>query len=186
MYRGALPLTWQLREINHLPGITFFWQICSHRPGSRANGLQSISVKDTPSINYSVTCASVLQYLQCCTKLLSQQCTVPEAAFAWAIIPSALPLLRGGERQGAFITDQKTSLEVPACKHDWGLMRGLHCADVINEAGEVSSSRCGCGGRGQLSGGSKYKHVFLHLLVTLNVEACKIHFVNYVCIMMHH
>lgn len=139
MYRGALPLTWQLREINHLPGITFFWQICSHRPGSRANGLQSISVKDMPSINYSVTCASVLQYLQCCTKLLSQRCTVPEAAFAWAIIPSALPLPRGGERQGAFITDQKTSLEVPGCKHDWGLMRGLHCAYVINEAGGVSS-----------------------------------------------
>lgn len=141
MYRGMLPLTWQLWEINHLPCITFFWQICSHRPGSRANGLQSISVKDTASINYSVTCVTMLQYLQCCKRVLSWLCTVPEAAFPWAIIPSAALLQRGGERQAAFIAYQKTSLEVHEGKHDWCPMKGFELL-VSNEAGRVSSRYC--------------------------------------------
>ncbi len=83
MYRGALPLTWQPQEINHHPGITFFWQICSHRPGSRANGLQSISVKDTAPINYSVTCAPILWcYLTIFTVL--QEAALPPAYCPWS------------------------------------------------------------------------------------------------------
>lgn len=136
MYRGAPPLTWQPREINHHPSITFFWQICSHWPGSRANGLQSISVKDTAPINYSVTCAPMLWcYLTIFTVL--QEAALPlahcpwsgELLFAWAIIPSAPLLLQEGKRQAAFIAYQEArrSLELHECKHDWRLMKGSHC-----------------------------------------------------------
>lgn len=130
MYRGALPLTWQPREINHLPGITSFWQICSHRPGSRANGLQSISVKDTAPINYSVTCALMLWcYITIFT--VRREAALPaglpslkwRAAFAWAIIPSAPVLLRGRRR------DKLLSLPI---KKRAGLWR---CASVNTTEG---------------------------------------------------
>lgn len=121
MFGGTLPLTWQLQGIHHLAAVASFLTN-TLSPGRRAELMASkvYLSKTRRLLIIQSPVPPALQYLQCCKEPLLPAVHRPRSRSSQE---PQFHLLRRDqeeeeEEEGSFITDQKTSLEVPESKHD--------------------------------------------------------------------